>query len=395
MAEIRKPAIKITQGRQSLFILSLTVRDLMLDNFYRVDALDVREGTGTQRLLKTPRAKALCRDIMEMEENNEEFLPTSVFFATQGEINYDEDTKELFFNTEPSARVCPLDVVDGQHRLRGLELAVQTSKDKERKKNFLNFPIIVAIAPKMNEIRRRLQFITVNTKQEPVNRGVKEAMIAQFTHDIDRYSETTNDFWLPSWIAKKAEVGKEQRAINIAIKLNDAEDSPWYQRIQLASENKNERHIILQQTFCRSVSQFLLSPSHPIHNPSFNETKKFVILNNFWKAVDELCVEHDDDVDSRAGSVVFKNAGLDFFHGIFSYILLLLANNRQYQVEVIKDCMTSAEEYLPPEWEDILTPKYWKKGNREGASGLTKGTIASATAAFYKALQEAHTPDES
>ena len=394
MAEIKKPAIKIMQGEQFLYILSLTVRDLMLDNFYRVEALDIRAETGNQRLLKEKRAKALCRDVIEMAKEGQEFLPTSVFFATQGEIDYDDNKKELSFRTESDAQVCPLDVVDGQHRLEGLKLAVElSSKDEQRRNKFLNFPIIVTIAPGMDEVKRKLQFLTVNTKQEPVNRGLREAMIAQFTQDIERYEGTSNNFWLPSWINKKARMGKEQRTIQIAIKLNDDEDSPWYKRIQLANEEKSERYTIMQQTFTNSVKQYLLAPTHPINSPSFSETKKISILKSYWKAIEQLCVKHSDEFDHGVQSVVFKGAGLDFFHSISAYILTLLSNDQQYQPEAIKACMEAAVEYLPPECETILTPGYWEKGN--DASALTKGTIAVAVSDFYQALKDAHGQDES
>ena len=392
MAEIRAPAIKIMQGGQSLFILSLTVRDLMLENFYRVDHLDVRTGKGAQRLLKDRRAKKLCKEVTEMAKEGRELLPTSVFFATQGEIDYDDDSKILSFRTEPDEKVCPLDVVDGQHRLKGLKLAVQSSKDEEIKNKFLNFPVIVTIAPGMDEVRRKLQFLTVNTKQEPVNRGLKEALIAQFTKDIEKYRGMSDDFWLPSWIAKKADIGNEQRTIQIAIKLNDDPDSPWHQRIQIANETKSERYTILQQTFTNSVKQYLLAPTHPINNLSFTETKKVAILKNYWKAIEELCVKSSNKIDHGKQSVIFKNAGLDFFHSILIYILILLSNDQQYQVKTIKKCLKSAVEYLPPELENILTPGYWNKGS--SASTLTKGTIASAASYFYQALKEANRQDE-
>ena len=51
---IRRPAIRINQGRRTLFLTSFTVGDFMTHGFYQVDHLDVHEGTGMQRLLNIP-----------------------------------------------------------------------------------------------------------------------------------------------------------------------------------------------------------------------------------------------------------------------------------------------------------------------------------------------------
>lgn len=95
MDKIKRPAIKLLQGRRVLFLSSFLVRDFMSDGFYRIDRLDVEAGEGMQRLLNEARAKRFGRDMNSADEYNEAFLPTSVFLATAGTIDYDESARAL------------------------------------------------------------------------------------------------------------------------------------------------------------------------------------------------------------------------------------------------------------------------------------------------------------
>ena len=97
----------------------------------------------------------------------------------RGSISYDEQNRELYFDSDPARSVCPLDVVDGQHRLEGLKLAAEKSE------HLLDFPISVVIAHQMSETEKRLQFVTVNTKQKAVDKGVVQHITARFTQMLN------------------------------------------------------------------------------------------------------------------------------------------------------------------------------------------------------------------
>ena len=377
MADIRKPAVKILQGKRSLFLTSLTVRDFS-DDFYRVDRLDVQEDEGMQRLLNNARVKSFSRDILGATNKNEAFLPTSVFLATSGKINYDEKTRELFFDSNHSHKVCPLDVVDGQHRIEGLKKAARENKA------LLDFPVATIIATDMSEPEKMLQFVTVNTKQQTVDRGVAQHIIARFT----RMLETEELPYLPSWIQKKAERGDDARALKIAKALNTYIDSPWKGRIQFADEEKNNKHhTIRQTTFVTSVKHTLLARNHPLSH--FPEDKQLSILLNYWKAIREIFVTSDDG--GKRAAVCFKYTGLEFFHSISGQVINMLSKNRRYSVAAMKECIKSAEEHLDPEAIKMMSPKFWDVGQEAGelnASGRYK-----LVTAFANALAKANSDD--
>ena len=379
MAEIRKPAVKIRQGKRILFLTFFTVKDFMRDGFYNVDRLDIAESTGMQRLLNNRRIKSFGRDMIGADAKNEAFLPTSVFLATEGGIGFDEKKQELFFDPSSDGGVCPLDVVDGQHRIEGLKWAAE-SKGNE---HLMDFPMSTVIAPNLTEAEKMLQFVVVNTKQESVNPGVSQHIIARFTKML-----TVKDLpYLPSWLNKEVEKGDDDKGLTIAKSLNGDQESPWYGRIQLADENRNPNHTIKQQTFVKSVKRHLLARNHPLIQIATVEQMRITILNNFWTAVENIFVDKNVDVSN----VVFKSVGLGFFHTISAPIMNQLARINSYRVDDFEKCIRSAESNLSSESAEIMFPNFWQAGNK--ASGLNSGAIGKLAKAFSDALAQANSTD--
>ena len=376
MTEIRKSAVKIEQGKRTLFLTSFYVRDFFVDNFCRVDRLDVQESKGMQRLLHVSRAKSFGRDMVGADKQNEAFLPTSIFLATGGNISYDEETKELFFNPAEHAGVCPLDIVDGQHRIEGLKMVAE---DNQR---LMGFPVSVVIAHKLNEMERMLQFVTVNIKQQPVNKGVAQHIIARFTKKL----EVEKLPYLPSWLRRQAEKGDDEKALDIARKLNSNVNSPWHGRIQFADQEKTRRHTINQATFVRSVKRLILSQNHPLNN--FVGERQLSVLENFWKAIESIFVNQPEISGKEVQSVVFKYTGLEFFLSISAPIINQLAKNRNYTVDAMKKCILSAEDHLAPDAVEIMSPEYWERGSN--ASSLNRAGISKLVGSFADALAQAN-----
>ena len=305
-----------------MFLTSFTVKDLLESNFYRVDRLDVKEAKGMQRLLNATRARNFGRDIIAALDHNEAFLPTSVFLATEGNISFDESSQEMFFDSSSNGGVCPLDIVDGQHRIEGLKWVVRNHPDRN---SLLDFPISTVIAPNLSEAERMLQFVVVNTKQERVNPGVAQHIIARFTrmHEVEKLPH------LPGWLNKAMEKGDDEKALSIVIELNGDANSPWHGRVQLADQQKSSDHTIAQQTFVKSVKKYLLARNHPLQQIQRDQQKMLAILKNFWLAVNSIFV----DEMTETQTIVFKSVGLEFFHAISAPVMNQLAKERMYTTD--------------------------------------------------------------
>ena len=356
--EIRRPAVRIRQGKRDLFLTSFCVSDFFAEDFCRVDRLDVQNARGMQRLLNTARARSFGKDILGAYEYDEAFLPTSVFLATGGVISYDESTKELFFESTPDAGICPFDIVDGQHRIEGLKMAAKENK------RLRNFPISTIIAHEMTEAERMLQFVTVNTKQQPVNEGVAQHIIARFT-GMDGLEQLP---YLPQWLERQVKTGDNELALRIAKFLNDEDSSPWRGRIRFAdNDTRDPRITINQAAFVRSVRRHLLAKNHPLSQVVTDEQRQRRILRNFWIAVERIFISTDADEKS----VVFKTTGLEFFHSISAPVINQLAKRMDYTVEAIEECIESVGDYLPSSAAEMMSPEFWQSGNK--ASGMNRG----------------------
>jgi hypothetical protein len=96
---ITRPAALVKQGNLSLYATCLRVADLLSDNFYSIERLDPAkpDDRGFQRLLNIGRAKKLADYLIDGQESQDAFLPTSVFLATDKEIDFDPNKQHDHF----------------------------------------------------------------------------------------------------------------------------------------------------------------------------------------------------------------------------------------------------------------------------------------------------------
>ena len=350
----------------------------MVDDFSRVDRLGVQESTGMQRLLNKQRVNSYSRDI-ESCHDDDVFLPTSVFLATKGNIGYDESAKEIFFDSSSNGKVCPFYVVDGQHRIEGFKHAA----NKLGNERLRDFQISTVIAPKLSGAERMLQFIIVNNKQKPVDKGVAQHIISRFTKMVG--TEELPPF--PNWLKREIERGDVNRALNIVKALNKDTDSPWHGRIRLADETKKPAHMIVQNTFVTLIKKHLLSRNHPLFQITEDMKMRMAILKNFWKAVENVFT----DAESGKNSIVFKYTGAEFFLMISAPVMTQLMRKDDYTVDAFVNCMRSASDALDGGDERMMHPEYWQEGGDAG--GLNASSKLKLVRLFSNALAKANSVD--
>lgn len=380
MPEIRKPAVKLQQGDLSLFLTAFTMRDFVQDGFYCVDRLDVAESEGMQRLLEKSRIKRFGSDISEAYELGEALLPTSVFLATKGEIEYDEGTREIIFDGPPNAGTCPFDVVDGQHRIEGLRVAANRTGNH----SLMDFPVATVIATGLDEAARMLQFIVVNTKQKKVGPDVAQHIISRFTK-MDGVQELP---YIPGWLRKEIDKGDIDIALEFAKRLNRDNDSPLRGRIQMADERRAHEHTVNQQAFVNLITKFTRTAAHPLESIGRDIDHRLALMKNFWKAVEQVFVGEYDSHTS-----VFTANSIEFFLQILAPVLNQLVKRGNYTVDDFATCIRSANDYISPkEYAGILSPDYWKTSG--SASALNASGMQKMATAYNTALAEANSQDD-
>jgi hypothetical protein len=121
----RRPAALVKQGTLRLYTTSLQARHLLTRGFYDIERLDPENAydKGYQRVLNTARAKRLGDYLVSGQEQHDAFLPTSIFLATDKELEFDAVNNLLEIDI---SKVGSFSVVDGQHRLEGLRYAAES-----------------------------------------------------------------------------------------------------------------------------------------------------------------------------------------------------------------------------------------------------------------------------
>lgn len=367
VVELKRPAARIRQGNLVLFATSLQIRDLKLPGFYHIDTLDVGEGTGYQRILNETRAKRLADYLLDGHKALEAFLPTSIFLATDKLLPFDEDTNTVRIDPE---KIGPFNVVDGQHRIRGLVLAA------EKDESLNEFEVPVNIAVNLDVVSQMAHFLIVNTTQRSVDRAIEQQIVARLTEMIE-FQKTPV---LPRWIQRQVDKGEDSRALQIVQYLNEEKASPWYGKIRMANDDDSAGDATInQKSFVTSLKKHVLTPSNPISGENWSADKQKRVLENYWKAIENLLVEAGDD-----SSVIFKTNGLHMFHSASPAIFLHLANLRDFKTDTVEALLRHAFENLPVEYVGVSAPMFWKRGGT--ASGLNQAAIRKYATALSTAI---------
>ena|GEM_PF-4324131 len=365
--KITKPAVRVKQGDLTIYATTFKVRDLLIPNFFLVDKLDASsESSGFQRVLDNTRKKRLADYILKAWADNDAFLPTSIFLATNKDVYFDELKNEITIDIE---NVCPFNVVDGQHRVRGLIEAAEKNPEIEE------FEIIANIAVNLDDITQMCHFLIVNTTQKSVNKAVEQQIIARLSGMVNIEDIPT----LPKWIQQQVDKGEDKGALVITNYLNNEIDSPWYQKIKMANNPKNE-NTINQESFVQLIKTYILNVNNPIYGDS-NIEKRNKILKNYWKAINELLINKD----SKKESVIFKTLGLELFCIISITVFTKLYTEKNFTVGRIIEILSNGFNNLSNEHLNIQNPEWWESGG-EGASGVNKAGIRQIATDLSRAI---------
>ena len=365
--EYRKAAALVKQGSLTLYATSFKVGDFLQQGFYSIDQLDPEENSsGYQRVLDTKRTKRISGYFSNAWKEGDAFLPTSILLATNKPVEYDAKRNEITFNLRD---VGPFNVVDGQHRIKGL---VSAAKQHPAMKEF---QVAANIAVNVDEVSQMCHFLIVNTTQKSVDKSVEQSILARLTSMI--HFKTIPS--LPRWIQRQVDRGEDQQALNIIRYLNQNYESPWYQKIAMANQTDGlDKTTIRQKSFAHSVKKFILSSNNPLMHSEDLEMRNR-ILCNYWNALKEILV-----TGNEGSSVLFKTAGINLFHMISPTVFSQLFNYKDFRVETIIRLLTQSFEKLDADSAILSDPHFWQRG--AGASSLNMTTMRKFAVAINQAI---------
>lgn len=369
---ITRPAALVKQGNLRLYSTSLSVSDLMMDNFYSIERLDPDnpDHSGYQRLLNKARAKRLADYLVEGQQSHDAFLPTSLFLATDKAIELDAATNTITFDVD---QVGPFNVVDGQHRVEGLKMAM------EKRPEIASFEVPVNIAVNMPAIAQMCHFLIVNTTQKSVDRSVEQRIFAQLTQAVS-FEDVPS---LPRWIRRVVDSKEDEKALRIVDHLNETQDSPWYGKIKMANQELKTT-TIGQQSFVQSIKKYVLTANNPISVKPVDQQQKMFL--NYWKAIANLLADGKP-------SVLFKYNGVELFCRFSTVLFGRLQNMNNFSVSAIEKTLQDTFDNLDGEFAGVGHPDWWASSTGQ-AGGLNATALNKVNHELVKALHQVDTsPD--
>ena len=362
--KIIRPASQVKQGDLILYATSLKVSDLLIPNFYSIERLDPENASekGYQRLLNKARAKKLADYIVAGQETKDAFLPTSIFIATNKNIEFNHLNNTIEIDID---EVAPFNVVDGQHRVEGLKMAC------EKDLRVLDFEVPVNIAINLSEIAQMCHFLIVNTTQKSVEEGVAQRIRARLTNSLG-VDDIPN---LPKWILNSVQKGEDERALQFVDFLNTEVDSPWRNKIKMANEESSEGSIN-QKSFVKAIKKYILVANNPIINTE-KEDKQLRIFLNYWKAITNI-------IGIDEPTVLFKYNGVELFCRFCVPFFNKMINMPDWKVPTMQNLLEQVFENVLGDAAGVGHTDFWVKGST--ASGLNAGALSKISNEMVKAL---------
>jgi DGQHR domain-containing protein len=343
----------------------MKVSELMSEGFYSVETLDPEdtESKGYQRLLNKARARKLADYVLKGQENRDAFLPTSVFLATDRDVPFDEDTNTLEID---SSMIGPFSVVDGQHRLEGLKMAM------EKDERVLDFEVPVNIAVSLPKIAQMCHFLIVNTTQKSVDKSVEQRILARLSNALDIEEDIPS---LPKWILNTVQKGEVEKAIKIVDYLNDTESSPWYKKIHMANA-EGDKSSVNQHSFVKAIVKYLLTANNPLQVLNDFDKEKRIFLN-YWIAIANV-------LDDGNSTTLYKYNGVELFCKFAIPFFSKLQDGSSYTQQTMTALLTSCLDNVEGEYAGVGHPDWWKKGGQGG--GLNAGALNHVFQSMVKGL---------
>jgi len=346
MADLKIPALKLVQEGCTMYLTTMLAKDAV-----RVGKVDYwvpgkpDADQGYQREPKQSRLRRIARFILgKLYPTN--ILPTAILMNSREALSFKSNGDGSGTLTIRSSQT--LWVVDGQHRIGGLQFALQEMEAAELE----DYPLLVVITENLDRFEEMLQFYVVNTEQKKIRTDLANRLLQQ-------QAKSTEGF------TRLLEQGVEWkvRATAVTDRLNTDKKSIWASRIQAPNQKKTPTHIIKEVSFSTSLKPVVSGTSilSKLHVDQVAE-----LLARYWRALETLMPEAFRDPDKY---VIQKTPGVFSLHSVFPLAFELA---RQQGQNITVD---SFAEVLRPMVEAENGAEFWEKDNEDGAAqyGSMKG----------------------
>lgn len=333
---------------------------------------------GYQRMPERPRGLAFASFLETGLRRGEVVVPGTILLAHRGEINAWKDDGGIWRIELPEK----LYVVDGQHRLLGLKIAIEERNFQEAAE--LEIPVL--LIEKSTELLEAELFRVINETAKKVRTDLARRILALKLQKQSLAADKNPLYQKRSW---------EVTATRIIDILGKESESVWFGRIQLPNEPKRSTHIIRDKSFGDSLRPLLKDHPFAYYKP---ETLARGI-NEFWLGVKKLMDEAPDRDEyphpfEKPDEYVLLKAipGVFALHLVLRYLWTVWVNQgRQGPItaDYVFEALKAASERADAD-AHFGTRAAWARdsvfsmyGGLKGATGLANLIIANLREAGY------------
>lgn len=314
-----------------------------------VPGRDYHEQKGYQRPLSQKRVNDLAADL----EIGTVDLPTAILVNLRDFeddwLNGDNGHMTLTIPAETQ-----IHVVDGQHRIGGLNHLIKKEESKEDESKWGSFSLQTVLMLGADESQEMRQFFVVNSTAKSVRTDLALDLLRQ---------QAENDPDLMDRLIDKGEAWKV-KAQALADRLG-SDSAIWKGLIRFPGQPKAGTTI--------SSSSMVLSLQGLMRHPYFgrlnNTSNEAKILDAYWSAIRRVL---PDVFDEPVEHSLLKGLGAMVMHGIFPDVLEVLRSRGQSVVDatayadVVEEALLSLQESTP-EGGVVQGADFWKQAP-EGAA---------------------------
>jgi len=270
-----------------------------------------------------PLTKSRLRQVSNYMRDEEGVLPTSLLLCIRQPDRATFEPAGLDgASGEPGMLTIPADVemwlVDGQHRLFGLEQALT----KDNAAWLSDYPLPVTIVEGIDAYEEMRYFHVINTRQKGVPTDV-----------VDRHLLTMLESEGAALLEREGEKSYLRgRATKLTDSLSGDASSPWYGAILMPGEKRRPHHLMRQHGMVSSLD--------PVVRDGFvkrlTDEEAGKLLVNYWGAAKERWQSAFED---PKGYVIQKALGAGALHQIFPDVLELCRSADDFSQEKMADVL--------------------------------------------------------
>lgn len=327
---------RLRQDSRSLFMGPVRADDII--RLGKVAEWNEETDEGYQRAPELTRIRKLAAFL---KAESVPMLPSSVLLSHRGApLEKRELAPDVFEIVVPESEI--LWIVDGQHRVGGLRMAIETHGLEK----FRDFQLPVVLMEFDDEAEEAHQFQLINENMKKVNtmlaRRLLQMRLDRGGADVKRALRESRRLW-------------EADSVEVIRSLTGDTRSMWHGRIQPPNQKKLPQHIIRELSFSTSLRPILTDDLAR----DLTVEKIIRFLKNYWNSWRTLIPEAFEVPEDF---VIQKSSGVFIQHQVAKYVLRLLAsrNNNSPTVDDIVQILKDAGE--------AVTTDYWRAGNTEGAA---------------------------